>query len=414
MHYGYHIEVVESFIFDRGVNTFKDFIMDFYNQKMVAASAAERHSAKLTMNSIFGRFGMSNERDKIKIVDLEEYNKIELLFDIKSYIQLDKKILVRYSKLPSRIKCEQNGKDYDLELLKYSDSEDSIINSSPIAAATASWARIIMYPYLANAYYSDTDSVFLDHPLNNDLIGSGIGQFKLEYGGMIKKAIFPASKLYLLDTNCGIVSKSKGYSGKLSLSDYISLYKADLIKVTDTRWHKDIVNKTVKVVDDQELVITGEYNKRNKIYSKGRWICTSPLVVNSLLQILPTALTIFEKGRHSLVLNTFHICSLSLIPFTQLQVNLTKPLTPLSIDLKHKHVKVNTKNHLKYSHMSVDEFCKHAEYISYESNMLAGNEACITLYRHTGLLFDGKGGIYYFKGKKGEAPRKIYIRKKFM
>jgi DNA polymerase elongation subunit (family B) len=127
-----------------------------------------------------------------------------------------------------------------------------------------------MYPFLSNAYYSDTDSVFLDYPLNKDFIGSDIGQFKLEYGGLIKKAIFPGSKLYLLDTNYGIISKSKGYSGKLSLSDYITLYKADVIRVTDTRWHKDIMNKTVKVVEDQEMVITGEYNKRNKIYSKSR------------------------------------------------------------------------------------------------------------------------------------------------
>jgi len=76
---------------------------------------------------------------------------------------------------------------------------------------------------------------------------------------------------------------------------------------------------------------------------------------------------------------------------------MTKPLTPLLIDLKHEHVKVNTQNHLKYSHMSVDEFCKHARYILYESNMLAANEASMMVYRRTGLLFDGMGGIYYFK-----------------
>lgn len=47
---------------------------------MHAATPAERTSAKLTMNSIFGRMAMRNERNIIKIVSLNEYNKIELLF----------------------------------------------------------------------------------------------------------------------------------------------------------------------------------------------------------------------------------------------------------------------------------------------------------------------------------------------
>lgn len=105
---------------------------------MLAATAAERNSAKLVMNSIFGRMGLNNERDVINIVTKKEFIKLEILFDIKAYLEVEDMVLVRHSKLPSRQKCEQNDKDYYVESLKYRDNEDTVINSSPIAAATAS------------------------------------------------------------------------------------------------------------------------------------------------------------------------------------------------------------------------------------------------------------------------------------
>ena len=50
-------------------------------------------------------------------------------------------------------------------------------------------------------YYSDTDSVFINQPLLDHLIGSGLGQFKLE--NIINKAIFLAPKVYALVTEDG-------------------------------------------------------------------------------------------------------------------------------------------------------------------------------------------------------------------
>lgn len=126
-----------------------------------------------------------------------------------------------------------------------------------------------MYPHIVKSYYTDTDSVFLDYKLDTSLLGKEIGKFKLEYGGMIKKAIFPAPKLYLIDTCFGIIKKSKGYSGDLSYEDYNTLYQGDLIKVTDRRWFSSIEKQTVTLVD-QKYEIKGEYNKRKKLYSLGR------------------------------------------------------------------------------------------------------------------------------------------------
>ena len=43
-------------------------------------------------------------------------------------------------------------------------------------------------------YYTDTDSIFIDKPLNPELVGDKLGQFKLE--NIFKSAIFLSSKVY--------------------------------------------------------------------------------------------------------------------------------------------------------------------------------------------------------------------------
>jgi hypothetical protein len=43
-------------------------------------------------------------------------------------------------------------------------------------------------------YYSDTDSIFLKEKLNEEFIGSEMGQFKLEYE--IDRSYFIAPKVY--------------------------------------------------------------------------------------------------------------------------------------------------------------------------------------------------------------------------
>jgi DNA polymerase elongation subunit (family B) len=73
-----------------------------------------------------------------------------------------------------------------------------------IAAAVTSYARIEMMKLKIlltslgiKIYYSDTDSLFTDHPLPDYLIGSDLGQLKDELnGGFIKKAYFLGIKKY--------------------------------------------------------------------------------------------------------------------------------------------------------------------------------------------------------------------------
>lgn len=65
-----------------------------------------------------------------------------------------------------------------------------------ISAAITAGARIHMYPYISRSdcYYTDTDSVVLSQQLPNEVVGSSLGQFKLEH--KVKEGFFRAPKSY--------------------------------------------------------------------------------------------------------------------------------------------------------------------------------------------------------------------------
>lgn len=62
-----------------------------------------------------------------------------------------------------------------------------------------------------NLFYSDTDSIIIDKPLPNHLVGSELGLFKLEH--KIQKAVFLAQKVYSLVTSDNeSIIRVKGFS----------------------------------------------------------------------------------------------------------------------------------------------------------------------------------------------------------
>jgi hypothetical protein len=64
--------------------------------------------------------------------------------------------------------------------------------------------------YANNLYYSDTDSLVLDCPLPDHLVGIDLGQFKLERE--VSEGVFLAPKVYgLSEYNGKVIIKNKGY-----------------------------------------------------------------------------------------------------------------------------------------------------------------------------------------------------------
>jgi len=83
-----------------------------------------------------------------------------------------------------------------------------IMSNVAVASAITSYSRIRINPYLINrsnlCFYSDTDSLFLQYPLNDSLVGTQLGQFKDELNGdFITEAFFIKPKCYGFETNSG-------------------------------------------------------------------------------------------------------------------------------------------------------------------------------------------------------------------
>ena len=128
-----------------------------------------------------------------------------------------------------------------------------------------------------NIYYTDTDSIITDIPLDNKLVDKDIGQFKLEFE--IKEGYFISSKTYCLLLKDGrTIIKSKGaFSSSLTLNDFINMYKGVNVKAIK---QNTIVNyrEGSVVIGTKEITLNyNSYTKRDKVYLKDKWIDTKPL-----------------------------------------------------------------------------------------------------------------------------------------
>lgn len=191
--------------------------------------------AKLLLNSLYGRFGMSPLLEKVVITD-----------SVKDFI-------LNNPKLTFLDHLDFGGNN---SILSFKDEDDkSVKNSIGIASAVTSFARIEMSKYKNNEdfnlYYSDTDSIFIDKPLPDDLIGNDLGKMKLEY--VINKAVFLGTKMYSLITSDlanGNTCKIKGYTEEVPFTVMKSLLIKDSnIQLHHTKWFRSLTDQEIIMKD---------------------------------------------------------------------------------------------------------------------------------------------------------------------
>jgi hypothetical protein len=146
------------------------------------------------MNSLYGKFGMKTQTTEVCIYDCstdkgkENFrNELDIYGEsIQDYIHLDDHFVIVRDSL---IKLKYNE---DLDMYHGLD-----VNIA-IASAITAGARVHMSFFKNNPnfnlYYSDTDSTVTDAPLPDYMVGSKLGQMKLEH--TINRAIFLAPKVY--------------------------------------------------------------------------------------------------------------------------------------------------------------------------------------------------------------------------
>lgn len=158
-----------------------------------------------------------------------------------------------------------------------------------------SYARIYMNKIKLNIlerggkiYYSDTDSIVTDLDLeiiNLDLVGKGLGQFKLEY--LIKEAYFISNKTYCLILNDGKkIIKNKGTSeNSITVEDFKKMYyQSENVKGIRSSTETDYKDGFVSIKDKEVILNYDSYTKRKKIYSNNLWIDTKPLIYNNIVK----------------------------------------------------------------------------------------------------------------------------------
>lgn len=297
---GYEILITKGYTFNKVDNVFDKYVSHFYNIKSNTTKEVEKAISKSYLNNLIGRFGLSINKPKTELVNYTKYNELLQTKSLNGIaIPIEDCYLVSYTNKTSKKICDNSNVDYKNTLhnnLKNNEeSEHSFLDVSiAIASAVTSYARIIITKTKldiinkgGNIYYSDTDSIVTNTPLNPELVGKNIGLFKLVH--TIKKAYFITGKTYIIIdtknkksiTSAG-VTKPKRYSKyNLNLKKFIALYKGLEVKTKRNESSIDFSEGYVNLNTNKITLYGDSYAKRSKVYNnKNMWIDTKPLTID--------------------------------------------------------------------------------------------------------------------------------------
>ena len=241
--YGYTFQIIKGYQFEKGF-IFKEYVTKMFELRLQYSKSHPMNLiAKLLLNSLYGKFGMRVESTKVEIFNLNsESGKLALksLLDtapnsVKDFIEFDSNRYLFVRDVIADVFNEDSYHGTDVNIA--------------IASTITAGARIFMSAFknnsLYNLYYSDTDSIVIDRLLNPRLVGTALGQLKLEH--VISKAVFLAPKVYGFITKNGEeVIKVKGVTSEIASGIHINDLEYLLIKDShkvfhQQKWYKSLV-----------------------------------------------------------------------------------------------------------------------------------------------------------------------------
>jgi len=236
-------------------NLFKNYVDHFYNKKLNAKDPIERMIAKLSLNSLYGKFGQKDIESKIRIVTKNEADKLIKVYHYTylSYITNDL-VLIKYSsKLNEKIRRLYKEEENELNR-KFISKDRGVVSAVQISSRISALARVSINKYKNiegnNLYYSDTDSLILENKLSSEEIGNELGKWKLE--AEILKGIFVRSKLYMYeDINGNIKKVASGVNAKeLNYQDYIDLGNGKSVTTHKLKMNINWKNLNIKIINE--------------------------------------------------------------------------------------------------------------------------------------------------------------------
>jgi hypothetical protein len=279
----YQFKIIKGYEFEKGY-IFKDYIETLYALRMqYDKDDPMNYVAKLLMNSLYGKFGMKTQSTKVDIYNILDEAELKVFNEmvdtegpaIQDWLQIDNHFIVIRDNIPNPYHNEDNDHYHGLD-----------VNVSIAAAITAGgrmWMSTLKNNPDITLFYSDTDSAITNKPLKSFLVGSNLGQFKLEC--VITRAVFLAPKVYAFITDDGQeIIKVKGIKqdalSGLHIEDLENLLQKDSTKeFTQDKWFKSLTTGTISV-KDVAYNLKATSNKRESIYENDIFEATMPFNYN--------------------------------------------------------------------------------------------------------------------------------------
>ena len=177
---------------------FSNFVDKFYRLRKENRSNAKGIVSKLILNSLYGKFGMREEREEY--ISKEEFELAKGLFESEKRIEIKRKLKILGKTF--YVVEENFWRDYILV---------------HIAAYISAYARLELLKKMKELkdrgytiYYCDTDSIFTDCPPEHfgNVDDKELGFWSLDKE--IREAIFIAPKTYCFTSRKGVKTKMKG------------------------------------------------------------------------------------------------------------------------------------------------------------------------------------------------------------
>jgi hypothetical protein len=289
---GYTFTIIRGYTFEVG-DIFKDYIETMYKLRSEFPKGHPMNDiAKLLSNSLYGKFGMRANFAKLEIFKYEDAEDKAVFRDlldvwgesVQDWIEVgDHLFVIRDSLVPLTSAPSVDDGEVD----SYHGQDVNIA----VASAITSYGRVYMSSIKNNPnfnlYYSDTDSAVTDAPLDDFVVGTELGQFKLEY--VIKKAVFLAPKVYAFITEDGQeIVKIKGITPaaikehNIGFNDLALLLQKDSSReLSQQKWFKKVLEGSI-TVSDVAYTLKATSNKRQPIYVDGIFTDTAPYLYDNI------------------------------------------------------------------------------------------------------------------------------------
>lgn len=285
--FGYNIKVLYGYKLDKSSNVFNSFVNKYFDIKTgISDINMDRTIAKLLLNSLYGRLGMKPYQDIVQIVNSLAAEDILSKYNVKEQYNLtDNLEFIRYENKPIFGFEELYGKDEYINFMLDCDSKNISVNQSlPSAIAITAYARMYMFKIIyrlidlgIEIFYIDTDSMTVNKPIPEDLIGNKLGLFKLEHE--IKHGYFISPKLYAIKTfDDKTIVKAKGIGSKLDFNSFETLIKNHFIIKAQERWFKEPENAIINI-KNINMNISSINLKRKQIMINNKLNHTLPLII---------------------------------------------------------------------------------------------------------------------------------------